>query len=153
MKFNKLFLLIVIVLCLGGCTPKHNAYSDYVNIACRGWAYGDTLTFMPQLDDSIANGTLLIALRHSNNYIYRNIWLEIVRESNGLIETDTLNVELADVYGRWHGSGFGSRYQITDTIDGCATLYDGTPIKLRHIMRADTLNGIEQVGLLFSSND
>lgn len=138
---------------MGGCAPKHNAYSDYENISRLGWAYGDTLTFIPQLDDSIADGTLLIALRHSNNYIYRNIWLEIIRESNGLIETDTLNVELADVYGRWYGSGFGSRYQITDTIDEYVTIYDGAPIKLRHIMRADTLNGIEQVGLLFSSND
>lgn len=138
---------------MGGCTPKHNAYSDYANISRQGWAYGDTLTFVPQLDDSIANGTLLIALRHSNNYVYRNIWLEIIRDNNGMVECDTLNVELADVYGRWYGSGFGARYQITDTIDGSVVISDGLPIRLRHIMRTDTLTGIEQVGLLFSSND
>ncbi len=149
MLMRKLLIISSIILCLVACAPGHNDYSDFRNINAEGWAYGDTLVFSPEFGDSIARGTLCLALRHSNSYIYSNFWVEVCYEDNSISRTDTLNVQLADIYGRWYGSGFGARYQVVDTIASDVILHRGKPVKVRHIMRVDTLHGIEQVGINF----
>ena len=60
---------------------------------------------------------------------------------------DTLDIRLADVYGRWLGSGFGASYQREVTVSPAAVVDITRPVALRHIMRVDTLQGIEQVGI------
>lgn len=62
-----------------------------------------------------------------------------------------MNVRLADIYGRWFGHGLGTSYQITDTLPGRVELCRGTRVVLRHLMRVDTLSGIEQVGVSFDA--
>ena len=146
---RKIIVIISILLCLGACAPGHNDYSDFRNIDVDGWVYGDTLEFSPSIGDSTARGTLMLALRHSNSYLYSNLWVEVSYFNDTVCVVDTLNVPLADIYGRWYGSGFGARYQATDTIVYDMQLHRGKPVKVRHIMRVDTLHGIEQVGLNF----
>lgn len=60
---------------------------------------------------------------------------------------DTLNIELADVYGRWHGTGFGPSYQYETPVGVPLPLGDTSRISVRHIMRVDTLVGVEQIGI------
>lgn len=146
---RRLLAISIISLCLGACAPGHNDYSDFHNIPTAGWAYNDTLTYIPTIGDSIASGMLVVALRHSNDYAYSNLWLEVVYEDATKPRRDTLNIRLADIYGRWHGSGFGARYQIADTLARDVTLTTSRPVRIRHIMRDDTLRGIDQVGVLF----
>lgn len=150
---RKLVIISSLLLCLVACAPGHNDYSDFRNIDVAGWAYGDTLTFIPSLGDSIVAGDLMIALRHSNSYLYRNLWLEVSYQDGNRAVVDTLNVEMADVYGHWYGSGFGARYQISNMVKENVTIERNVPILVRHIMRVDTLNGIEQVGLTFRPNN
>ncbi|MCM1518518.1 MAG: gliding motility lipoprotein GldH [Pseudoflavonifractor sp.] len=146
---RRLLLISVISLCLGACAPGHNDYSDFRNINPDGWSYGDTLSFTPVIGDSVATGALLVALRHSNDYAYRNLWVEIEYRDATNQRRDTLNIGLADIYGRWFGSGFGARYQLTDTVSRHVTLTTGQPVRIRHIMRDDTLRGVDQVGIMF----
>ncbi len=97
---------------------------------------------------------MTLALRHSNDYIYSNIWVEVgYNTTNGHQKIDTLNILLADIYGRWYGKGLGASFQIQDTISPDMQIAKDSPITVRHIMRTDTLLGIEQVGLIFTSND
>ena len=56
---------------------------------------------------------------------------------------------LADVYGRWHGQGFGASYQFSRPFNTGVTLVRGDSVTVRHIMRVDTLRGIEQIGIKF----
>lgn len=149
---RRLILIIMIALCLGACTPGHNDYSDFKNIKSQGWAYCDTLRFIPETD-SVSHGSLTLALRHNNNYLYSNLWLEVgYHKVNGSIERDTVNIILADVYGRWQGSGIGSYFQTETVLDRNYTFNDVDSVSVRHIMRCDTLDGITQVGLLFISD-
>ncbi len=149
---SALYILITSLLCLGACVPGHNDYSQFENISSKGWCYNDTLTFIPATNDSTATGVLTLALRHNNNYIYRNLWVEVSYHNDSVTVADTLNIEFADIYGRWHGKGLASRFQIEDTVSTSFHMVKGSPVKVRHIMRTDTLNGIEQVGIIFISN-
>ncbi len=139
-------LTILLSLILTACEsviPERN--SSFVNLPDDGWAYGDTVTLSPP--PAIGKLTRL-TLRHTDAYPYRNLWLEISqRHADGKSTRDTLNIEMCDVYGQWHGSGFGDSYQITVSVP---RPLDTTDIAVRHIMRLDTLREITQLGIISS---
>ena len=146
-------LFILFTLCLGACTPGHNDYSDFKNIDPKGWAYADSLNFKVDID-SASTGNLSLALRHDNNYGYSNLWLEVShRIDSTTVDRDTLNITLADIYGRWNGKGIGTSFQIETIVSTDYQLAKDDSIQVRHIMRIDTLEGISQIGLLFRSNE
>lgn len=142
--------ILIITLCLGACSPGHNDYSCYSTVADGGWAYEDTLTFAPDsmLNDSVMTAAIKIAVRHDNNYPYSNLWVEVSHSSpDGVSRRDTVNIPLADVYGRWLGNGFGADYQKEAVVAENAAVDMRCPVTVRHIMRVDTLHGVEQVGV------
>lgn len=97
---------------------------------------------------------MILTVRHSNAYPYRNLWVEISHiDPDSVLRHDTLNMELADIYGRWHGSGLGASFQYSDTLSRHFRLVRDFGLKIRHIMRVDTLPDIEQIGVAFISDD
>ena len=72
---------------------------------------------------------------------------ESCRRCDSTRRADTIQLVLADDFGRWYGSGSGVSYQYTDTLSRSFRAFRNKPLKLRNIMRRDTLPGIEQVGL------
>lgn len=131
---------------LTSCSNKHASVAEFCDIPQQGWVYGNALEYQPRGLDSVALRTLLLTVRHSNAYPYRNIWLEVTTNTMGVKTIDTLNIELADVYGRWHGSGFGPSYQYETAVGAPKILSDSSKIAVRHIMRVDTLREVEQIG-------
>ncbi|MDE6266874.1 MAG: gliding motility lipoprotein GldH [Muribaculaceae bacterium] len=133
------------------CNTDPNRYSSYHNISLdQGWAYTDTLTFIPLHADSVASGDYWICVRHSNNYPFANLWLELsYTDPDGNHHADTVNLTLADTYGNWQGQRLGLHYQHrVKAVENVRHLI-GTPLKVRHIMRMDTLREIDLVGVEF----
>lgn len=140
---------------LVACTPDENAYSEFETFPGAEWLYTDSLTFVPSgMADSIVSGTLLVAVRHTRGYRYQNLWLEVAypplggTDSTAMVR-DTISLELADDYGRWLGKGSGASFMREDTLLRRFTLRRGAPLRLRHVMRMDTLDDIEQAGVVF----
>lgn len=150
---RNLLIIILLSLCLGSCLPGHNDYSDYKQLPVDGWAYNDPVTFNIAGEDSIVEGTLSLGLRHTNAYPYSVLYLELAYEdTTGTTHLDTLNINMADNYGRWRGKGVGTDFQLVDTINTQFTRIKDAPVRLRHIMRIDTLRGIDMVGIEFLQN-
>lgn len=148
----KTLLHIILTAILGvlvSCSSPELSQAEFVTIPARGWAYADTLAINVPTADSIAVGRLAVAVRHSNAYLYRNLWLEVSTPLADTVVADTVNVLLADNYGRWYGRGVGVSYMLSDTLPGHVCLTRGKPVRVRHIMRVDTLADIEQIGLTF----
>ncbi|MDE6368310.1 MAG: gliding motility lipoprotein GldH [Muribaculaceae bacterium] len=120
-----------------------------------GWLYGDTLRYelAPADSDSVWTGDIAVAIRHAASYPYSNLWMELSFPPSDSITPDTLNIQLADAYGNWLGHGLGLSFQRVDTVLRNITLPTPATLSLRHIMRSDRLTDIEQVGLIFISND
>ncbi|MCM1020688.1 MAG: gliding motility lipoprotein GldH [Muribaculum sp.] len=140
----------VIAVMLSACTgnPK---YSEFSRISEEGWAYGDTFAMTFDAIDSIQHGTLCVALKHNNDYSFANLWLELVIPmADGSELIDTVNIPMADSYGRWYGGGFGSSFQLSDTIGNGLSLDLSRAFRVRHIMRIDTLKNLELIGLTFN---
>ena len=154
-RVTRYILITLLSLCLGACAPGQNDFCEFRELPADGWVYGDTLCFMPQFADSTTTAIPVIALRHNNAYPYSNLWLELSRMSHDstTLILDTVNVRLADIYGRWAGHGFGASYQFADTLRGVTPVRAGETVTVRHIMRVDTLRDIEQLGILFVSTE
>lgn len=146
--------LIAAVMMFGiiACRPEITEDSEFHAVPARGWAYGDTLTFEPGLSDSIVEGRLAVAVRHSSAYIFGNLWIEVTippAPGDSVAEVDTFNVVLADDYGKWLGRGSGVSFVKVDTLPGRHAIERGRNVAVRHIMRVDTVTDIEQVGIIF----
>lgn len=140
-------LVAAAALLSGACTPQPEAYSEYATLGKHGWAYDDTLVFVPRIPPAV-EGRLSVGLRHNGDYPYRNLWLEVTTPIDSThARRDTLSVELADKYGRWRGTGIGALRQIELRVAPHVRVDSAARILVRHIMRLDTLPDIEQVGI------
>lgn len=148
-----IFALVAAVLsaCNTGTAPGgDNYFSSFGTIGSDGWRY-DAPVPMPvdTLRDSTATGTLVLSLRHGADYRYSNIWLEISKaRRDSVVMRDTFDIILADDFGNWRGKGMGTTLQLTDTLRRHFTISRGDTLMLRHIMRLDTLEAVERVGLI-----
>ena len=138
---------IVVFLCFAACNGGTGRYSSFADLPAEGWAYVDSITVRPCGVTAQAN-TMTVAVRHNDGYPYRNIWIEVCYpDCKGTVCRDTLNIELADTYGRWLATGFGDTRQIGRQLPGAVNIADSSYVRIRHIMRLDTLHGIEQIGV------
>ncbi|MDE6513607.1 MAG: gliding motility lipoprotein GldH [Muribaculaceae bacterium] len=147
--------LLVAAAAMASCSYNPNSYSCFSTIdPTEGWAYGNTFVYMPEITDSMAQGRLKLMVRHTNDYEFSNLWLEVQSQQpadSGHVEllTDTFCISLADVYGNWRGSGSGATFESLDTLYSDFTLINGAPLRLRHIMRPERVEGLEKIGFIF----
>lgn len=147
---------VMVAASLASCNYSPNSYSCFSSIdSADGWAYGESYVYMPEIADSMARGQMALLVRHTNDYPFSNLWVEVQSQqprSDGLeVVTDTFCITLADVYGNWLGRGSGATFEKLDTIYPDFTLTNGAPLRLRHIMRPDRVEGLEKVGFIFQS--
>ena len=148
--------IIIAIAALGAafasCGNSGRSYSNWSHLDPHGWAYGDTLSLIPvdstlPDNDSTLRAPLRLGVTHSATYPYSNLWLEVTYRSDRYVYRDTVNLELADIYGRWLGKGFGTALQHEITLTPHADIDVRQPVSVRHIMRVDTLRGIEMIGV------
>ncbi len=140
-------------MCLGACAPKHSDYSHFETLSDQGWAYGDTVTFTPAKIEHEGLRRLAVAVRHNNDYEYSNLWLEITLSDSLTVRRDTVNIILADRFGRWKGSGIGPSIQTQATVSPDMNITGESQVAVRHVMRVDTLRGIDQIGITVDNPD
>lgn len=144
------FVMMVVLFVMTGCRMGPNDYSEYHSLDDEGWRYGELLRYEFMPEDSIVTGDLALSLRHTNDYIYSNIFLEVTIADSLSTVRDTLAITLADDFGRWNGRGIGTDFRISDTIAKGITYRRPVAISVRHIMRDEILKDIEQVGISFT---
>lgn len=133
---------------MASACASHDAGSTYADVASGGWAYGDTVTYVPRVK-AAQRGLLHVIVRHDDDYPFANLWLEL-SDSTG--RCDTLDIRLADAYGHWQGTGMGGSYQCV-SLPIPVEAAPGRAMRLRHIMRVDTLRHIQQIGMEFRTHE
>lgn len=142
-------LLPVLGAFLAACSGVGEGYSGYRQLPRQGWVYGDTVTFIPEHRNSLCRGRFVVAVRHDTSYPFSELWLELSSPGiDRIMRRDTLCFRLTDRHGNWTGHGIAASFQLTDT----SRIFrhpTGVPVHVRHIMRADTIRGFNQLGLFF----
>ncbi len=138
----------ILTATLCACSNQSSEHTEWRDVDAPGWRYGQTFTFNAD-SDSIDISRVVVSVRHTNAYEYANLWLELSYNSGDTVVADTFNIELADAFGKWHGTGTGISFQQNDTIVPRHRVNIGSPLQLRHIMRVDTLQNIDQIGISY----
>ena len=138
--------IITLIFILTSCNKKQMISYDF---KYNKWAKDDTINFQFTVNDTIKNHQLLFFFRNNLDYNYRNLFLIIDLDYNyKKIQSDTVEYEIADKYGRWLGRGLGNikdNYLIfsENTIFQKKGIYN---INVRHGMRQDSLIGVNKLG-------
>ncbi len=144
-------LFVCFAILFSGCN-KGEVYYRFKHIPQAKWSKDSVSNFTM---DSIAVTTgkrydISIELTNNNQFPYQNLWLFITQNLQDTnFTSDTLQIELADIYGKWHGSGSGGLYQLSIPYKTALPLYpDSTySIQIRQGMRDEPIRGIEKVGV------
>lgn len=145
---------IIAITAATACSRHADDYSKFHDMPGRKWGFYHHLIFDVTPEDSVVTGQLQLVVRHTNDYPFSNLYLEMICEVPGQkVRCDTLSIELADVYGNWLGNGLGTSFQRAVTVDPQFTIRDSTRIRLRHVMRIDPVPEIEQIGIIFKAID
>ena len=148
-------LFASIMVCLGACSPKHSSYSEFSDVPAAGWTHNSPLYFTPQYGGSAACYDISVAIRHDQDYAYRNLSItaDFIGE-NQKLKRRIINVELADKYGTWKGSGFGALYQFKQVVLEQVPAHTVKRIVLWQTMSdRDTVGNITDVGIIVSPSE
>mgnify|MGYP002514862917 FL=1 len=138
------FLLMLLV----GC-GESSVYHDVKVVDEKGWHKDSIVSFEYDATDTMTTYDLIIDIRHSSDYSYKNFWLFVRSEApDGKSYTDTLECVLADNYGNWIGKSTGSLYELP-VMFMPTTKFPRTGkfrFDLYQGMRDDLLQGIHEMG-------
>lgn len=152
-KSNWLFLSIISLFAIFVSCSQADPYSHYLTIPAGKWSKGSPLSFL--MDSMVVDVTkrydISLELINNNQYPYQNLWLDVSHNLNDTIfVSDTIEVKLADEYGRWLGSGAAGLFQYEvpfKTAISLDTTYTYI-IKINHAMQDAMVKGIEKVGVI-----
>lgn len=112
-----------------------------MSVPADGWSKTLVLDFKPECADSLARYDVRLAVRHTSAYKYGNLSMAVdIADHRGAAVRKSVNFRVADSYGNWVGSGFGSLYQCS------AVVARGlTPDQMRSIDVWQTMSGCDVV--------
>lgn len=151
-------LCLLLMLIINISCDNKEIYYRFHELKNAEWKQNDTLFF--DIDSTLfeVNKPYNVGIDVTNNvnYPYRNIWFFIQHN----ITTDSIPVKfseesvLADEFGRWEGSGFGTLYQTSLPTERLIfPKRCNYRVKIVHGMRDEPLIGIEKIGLRISSDE
>lgn len=145
-------VLALIMFCLGSCKPEQTSYSDFRDVSHEGWYATMPLRFYPEFNDTVVNkGVLDIAIRHNNNYPYRNLNIIVDIISSKGIDRREIEIDVADGYGNWKGTGFGALYQLKKNIATGIDLRELQSVIVWQAMNGcEKVEGLENIGIIIT---
>jgi gliding motility-associated lipoprotein GldH len=150
MQVFKVFLVVlIVVLSLASCDPNR-IYETNLDVDNAEWKYNDIKKFEVIIDDTIAQYDLAVNVRHSFNYEWRNMYVNIktmLPDSQWLERR--VNLPMSEPDGKWFGKCMGDNCYVSISIQKNARF----PQKGKYIftiqqdMRTNPLQNIRYVGL------
>ena len=140
-----LFLIAAMALAVAACS-RLPVYSHYEHIDGESWRRDDTLTYTTTVRDS-ANYHLILGLRATNAYPYRQLTVNVDMKVNENEELSPLTIDITDAEGEMQGSGntiYSYDVPIGDVVLGSN---DTLTVSIHHAMSKFSLPGITDIGL------
>jgi gliding motility-associated lipoprotein GldH len=146
---NKILSLILLSLLFAGCSGN-DVFFSYKTLQASGWNKDSLVIFDIPVNDTTAFYNIYVNIRNRGEYPYQNLWLFLNRISPDSVQTnDSIECYLADVRGKWLGSGIGPikempvLYQQQVRFRKAGVYH----FKIAHGMRDSILTGINDIGM------
>jgi len=141
--------LIALLLLLVSCT-KNRLFDDMKSIPSEGWKANSNIVFDATVNDTSVAYDILLNVRNTASYEFSNLWLFIeISAPNGDTMIDTVEFKLADMNGKWLGSGLGTINSVLLPYKSNIQFpYRGIyTFEIQQAMRKDILHGIKDIGV------
>lgn len=148
------FFMATMVAC-----EQDEVYSRFYHLQNGKWHSDSVLVFgIDSLNTTLSSQyQVTVELTTNRSYPYSDLSLLVDQvRMDTVVHTDTFNIQLADEYGKWLGSGIGGLHQLSlpyQSFDTRDSVYRNTTLTLRHGMRENQLKGIEKVGVKIVVSD
>lgn len=133
-----------------GC-GKINLFEKQAKIPSQSWFYNNVPEFTFQITDTSALYNIYVVLRHTDQYQYKNIWLNIGSEAPGdSMKFQKINLRLAQDNSGWEGTGMDDIFEVRKNISPGPVLFRKPGMytfSLAQIMRENPLKYIMNVGV------
>lgn len=111
LTLNTALIGVVILISFFSCNSKVVS-EDYRSLKNAQWHQDSVMVFGFNIPDSTRIFNLSLNVRNEGRYPYSNLYLFItVVPPRGKQLQDTVELTLADAYGKWLGSGLGDLYE------------------------------------------
>ena len=150
-SFKPSLLILIVVSCwLAACDPV-NVYEKNKDIPGHSWEYGLQPSFDFNIKDTLSLYNLYIVLRHTDNYHYNNIWLNVGSQSPGdSMRNQRFDLQLGtDAHG-WEGAGMDDIWEVRKPITKGPVKFSKAgnyTFTLTQVMRENPLPGIMNAGI------
>lgn len=107
-----IFAFALMVTLFSGCVSSPY-YQKSFSIPGNKWSHDFKPSFVLEIEDTTIHYNLSFIIRHTNNYAYSNIWLNVLVKKPGdavFIKT-RVEIPLANPQGKWLGVGMGEIYE------------------------------------------
>ncbi len=100
-------IMVSILLWMTSCGTDY-VFEDNQQLPSAGWSYEQKVRFEVPIEDTVSQYNVYLNLRHSNDYAYNNIWVWVYTTfPSGKQLKNRVDLPLAEVSGKWHGTGTG----------------------------------------------
>lgn len=152
---NIFFAAACIIILFASCTDS-SIYRQIKPVATEGWHKDSTVRFVVPVADTVSEFDIYIHVRNTNAYPFQNIYLFMkTTSSRGISVADTLNLPVADDYGKWTGKSISRIWENKFLyLKNIKFANSGNFIfDIQQGMRCDILNGISDVGIEIKYNN
>ncbi len=155
-RFSEILIIALSVfICFTvSCGVKSPYYQKQMSIPDARWAYAFQPEFKINIEDTAAHYDMMLLVRHDEGYPYANLWLRMHIKAPGdttFSEGKRIELELADVEGKWKGSGMGSIWEHRILLNRSQQPTFKEPgtyeIRIEQVMRNNPLSSILNIGL------
>lgn len=142
--------LAILSLVLPGC-QKIDLYEKMVAVKGGEWSKDQTCTYALDIPRDNMACWLVVSVRHTHLYPYRNLWIRLGLQSPGdsTYKYSDFNLALAN-NEKWLGLGMNDVYDRRIRLFDKPVVFDkagAAAFSIQHIMREDPLPGVLHVGL------
>ncbi|MFA8451105.1 MAG: gliding motility lipoprotein GldH [Bacteroidales bacterium] len=147
---GKLILWMIAILGIVWSCQNQTVFDQNIHVNPKGWNKDEIARFDIPIEDTLSFYSVNMFLRNDNNYSYQNIYffMDIVSPEKK-IQRDTIEIILADLKGRWLGTGFGAVKE-SDILLNSKVRFPHSGVytfQFTQAMRDDNLAGINDIGL------
>lgn len=147
---KKSLLLFFIIGACAGCM-NINRFERNVQIPGQEWRYAFEPEIRFDIMDTASLYNVYLTLRHTDQYAYSNIWLEISTKQPGdtTFQKERFELGLQEAGGKWLGTGYADIWELRHLLlESLKLRKAGTyTIRIRQIMRDEPLRHIMNVGV------
>ena len=148
--FLKLKLVLLTVL-IWGC--QENVVHQYRSVDSKCWRSKEKVEFCVDTIRKAGVYDCSLEVRLDRQYYYKNLWLVVETQGirSGFLRSDTVNLAVVDESGEMVGEGRNLLLYQHALAPFMLAKDDSLHIQIHHIMSADSIAGVHDVGIFLSS--